>query len=527
MLWFVSYSMTSALHVDSIIMMEELHLFHEGKYGLGYLWAPYWGNRTLVPRLLMMLDERFFHFSNNPLVVVSLVAQMLPTTVLIWTEWRVIRNEPRWLKVILTVATVHLAFSSLQLETFLFGMDVLFTVGFLGAFASVVLFAMSTRDGKTLPWMSIAAFACALVCALSMGTGVFAGPVVVLVAIGLRARLRVIAVLVMVSAVYSTAYSVGYSNPGNSMGLAGALHHPLDAIRITALVLGGPITNQSLQWGAACGFAGLLLLIPATVRLLQGRASREESALTGISIFLALHASGMAMARFTPQFVAGLGTVKMLGSHDFTAPFFFWGATLALVLSRRGSLSLKSLALLPVAIVGYLTIHTVPSQFDMSMVWLKYHRTLDIAGAGMIMGATDPKVLFALYPDQRALDYYRPYMQQNRLSFFADDRASWIGRDLESVFGHPVTNCKGAIDTRAPAGHAILRLEGFVEGPGAKFPLKREIVLTDAKGKINGLGNTLITYEKRGGLDFVAYADGAAVAAYVITPDSKACRFGE
>ena len=56
MLWFVSYSMTSALHVDSIIMMEELHLFHEGKYGLGYLWAPYWGNRTLVPRLLMMLD---------------------------------------------------------------------------------------------------------------------------------------------------------------------------------------------------------------------------------------------------------------------------------------------------------------------------------------------------------------------------------------------------------------------------------------------------------------------------------------
>jgi hypothetical protein len=58
-----------------------------------------------------------------------------------------------------------------------------------------------------------------------------------------------------------------------------------------------------------------------------------------------------------------------------------------------------------------------------------------------------------------------------------------------------------------------------------KFPLKREIVLTDASGKIDGLGNTLVVSEKRGGQDFVAYADSAAAAAYVITPNGRACRF--
>lgn len=133
--------------------------------------------------------------------------------------------------------------------------------------------------------------------------------------------------------------------------------------------------------------------------------------------------------------------------------------------------------------------------------------------------------MFKLMPSQKALDHYRPYMQEHRLSYFADTRASWIGRDLKSVFGEHLASCRGAIDRRLPAGRAILRIEGFVDGPGVKFPLEREIVLTDATGKIDGLGNTLVAAETRGGQDFVAYADGGAVAAYFITADGIACRF--
>jgi hypothetical protein len=36
MFWFISYSMTSAIRVDELVMMEELRLFHEGKYGISY-----------------------------------------------------------------------------------------------------------------------------------------------------------------------------------------------------------------------------------------------------------------------------------------------------------------------------------------------------------------------------------------------------------------------------------------------------------------------------------------------------------
>jgi len=218
----------------------------------------------------MMADEHFFHFSNTPLVVISLTAQCLATGVLLWLEWRLLRSRPRWVTVFAMAATAHLALTSLQLETFLFGMQVLFTVGLLGAFGSIILFALATRNGRISPHRAIAAFGCALVCAFSMGTGVFVGPAILLVAWGLRARPRVLVMLVLISGIFGAVYSVGYSNPGHGMGLLGLPRDPLGALRITALVLGGPITDQSLWWGAACGFAGMLVLVPATLRLLRG-----------------------------------------------------------------------------------------------------------------------------------------------------------------------------------------------------------------------------------------------------------------
>jgi hypothetical protein len=217
----------------------------------------------------------------------------------------------------------------------------------------------------------------------------------------------------------------------------------------------------------------------------------------------------------------------MLTSHDFTVPFLFWGTLLALVAANPRSILSKGSCVLVGGIVAYLTLHTQPSQLAVSMAWLEFHRTLDVAGAGIVMGATDPEYLFELMPEQKSLDYYRPYMRQHGLSFFADDRASWPGREVKTVFGDPVNGCSGSIDRRIPAGVGKLRLEGFVNGPGVKFPQERQIALTDAAGKINGLGNTLVTSEKRGGLDFVAYADNTASGAYLITPDGKACRFSE
>ena len=527
MLWFFCHSMTRAIHVDELVMMEELHLFHEGKYSTGYLWAPYWGHRMVIPRLLMMADERFFHFSNTPLAWASLLAQVLTTALLVWVEWRMLQEAPRWLTIFVMAATAQLALSSLQLETFLFGIAVQFTEGLLGALASLVLSAVLIRSPKAPRWMPIAAFSFAVLAALSMGTGVFIGPVILLVAFGLRARLRVLVALAVASVAFAAAYFAGYSNPGDGMGFTGLLLHPLGAIRITALVLGGPITDQSLGWGASCGVAGLLLAALAAVRLLRGRASLEEAALTGFCVFLALYAFAFAFARFTPESIAALGHNTMLGSHDFTVPFLFWGTLFALAAANCLSIPSRASCVLVAAIAGYPTLLTQPSQLAVSMEWLEFHRTLDVAGAGMAVGVTDPEYLFALIPEQRLLDYYRPYMKQHRLSFFADNRASWPGRELKTVFGGPIGGCRGSIDRRVPAGDAKFRLEGFVDGPDVKFPHERQIVVTDGAGRIDGLGNTLVVSEKRGGQDFIAYGDAAAVAAYVITPDGKACRFTE
>jgi hypothetical protein len=517
MFWFLYYSMTSAIRVDELTMMEEIRLYHEGKYGIGYLWGYYWGHRLLIPRLLMIADQRFFHFSNTPLVAVSMLAQILSVALLGWVEWRLLRDAPRWLAIIVVTATANLAFNSLQLETFAYGMEVQYTLGFLGACAAIVLFAETRKTAACL--------ACALVCPLSIGTGVFIGPVILLVAFGLRAKAGVLVTLAILSTTFAAAYSIGYVNPGHGIGLVAAMLHPLGALWATALVLGGPITNASLAWGGACGGVGMLLVAFAVTMLLRGRLSREAAALTGFCVFLVLNALSIALTRYTLEWIAALGSNTMLPSRYFTVAFVFWGALLALLAGMRGRLS-EALFVTAGAIVACLTLplYPGPSQLDASVAWLEFHRTLDVAGAGMIMGATDPQFLFELTPDQNALDHFRPYMQQNRLSYFADERASWPGRDLKSVFGEPIGGCRGAIDTRSPAG-ATIRLQGFIDGPGVRFPLEREIVLADAEGKIDGLGNTLAISEKRGGQDFVAYADTAAAAAFLITPDHKACRF--
>jgi len=287
----------------------------------------------------------------------------------------------------------------------------------------------------------------------------------VLVAFALRARWRVLVLLILLSAAFGVAYSVGYSNPANGMGVKRALLHPAEAIRIAALVLGGPITNQNLAWGAACGVLGMLLAVPPVIRFLRGTVTQEIAALTGISIFLILNEVGMAIGRYSPESVAALGSNTMLPSRYFTASFLFFGTLPALLLSYRSGVLAKASCVLAACVVGYLTLHTVPPQLDASVAWLEFHRTLDVAGAGMIIDATDPKFLFRLTPDQKILDYYRTYLQPNRLSYFADERASWIGRDLKSVFGNSADACGGRIDSRTPAGK-VVRLEGYVMAKG-------------------------------------------------------------
>jgi hypothetical protein len=525
MFWFLFYSRTSALRIDELVTMQEIRLFHEGQYGIGFLWTPYWGQRILIQRLLVVADQRFFHLSNTPLVVVNMLAQCGTASLVMWLEWRLLRDAPRWVAVLALAATAHLALSSLQLENFAYG-GAVYGIGWLAAVSAISVCAFTSQNG-TAQWPRVlACLGCILVCTLSFGGGVMIGAVVFLVALGLRAKRSLLIALAVLSAALPTAYFIGYTNPGGGVGVPGALRHPIDTIQLVALVLGGPITNQSRTWGPICGTIGAALFAGPVARLIGRRASREQAAITGFCLFVFLSAVSIALGRFTPESVAALGPRTMLPSRYLTVSFLFWGPLTASALSgwRAGGLS-RVPGCCAAAIVAYMTLHTVPSQLECSMAWLEFHRTLDVAGAGMIMDVTDPKFLFLLFPDQRILDYHRAYMRKNRLSVFADARASWIARDVPSVFGAPVTGCRGRIDAEFPAGPGKVRLEGFVSGTSVRFPRESQIVLADAAGKIDGLGNTLAIQSRGEGLDFVAYADAASGAAYVITAQGSACKF--
>lgn len=52
MLWFLGLSVTNTLHYDQWPMLEEIRQHQSGQLGWSYLWAPYWGHRIVIPRLI-------------------------------------------------------------------------------------------------------------------------------------------------------------------------------------------------------------------------------------------------------------------------------------------------------------------------------------------------------------------------------------------------------------------------------------------------------------------------------------------
>ena len=185
MLWILYYSTNNFVRADELSMIGELRLFHEGKSGLEYLWAPYWGHHIVVPRLLMMADEYLFHFSDRPLVLTNIIAQFSSVGLLVIAEWRVLRAAPAWVALFAASATAQLALSSLQMENLSYGMGVQYTVGMLGALGSVALTARAVEKQGALSGRACAgALACAFVCALSIGSGIFLCPVLFAVCFG-------------------------------------------------------------------------------------------------------------------------------------------------------------------------------------------------------------------------------------------------------------------------------------------------------------------------------------------------------
>jgi hypothetical protein len=109
------------------------------------------------------------------------------------------------------------------------------------------------------------------------------------------------------------------------MGIGGAIHRPLQALRIIALVLGGPLTLYSRPLGVAAGAAGILIAAAVLFRIARDPALRVTPgavSLAMIAWFMIASAASVMAGRLSPEWLAE--TIYTLPSRYLHPTQVFW-----------------------------------------------------------------------------------------------------------------------------------------------------------------------------------------------------------
>ena len=479
-------SVTSVLVRDQWFMLDELLRLHQGKVGIAYLWEPYWGQRIVIPRLLFWLDERFFHFSNVPLVAINVTAQCTLCATLILVAWRALRDHSVEVKILLGLAIANLCFSSLQMENFVYGMAIEYTLGCFSAMAALVLLGYSTNSRMRL----VLAIAAALFCTLTSAAGLLLWPIFIAEAVVLRASRKTVALLAALFGCLGTAYAIGFVSAAGGMTVIGLARHPLSGILIAAMILGGPLSVFNSWLGQAAGLFGMAVVVYLIASLFcrVSTVSRERVMLTSLACLFVEVAFSIVIGRVSPEFVAALKGLAPVSGRYFTFCFLFWAALLPAILAIQPKSFVRpyAQAATMVVVVG-LTAGTAFWQLKEDLDWVAFTRQLEAAASSFYVGADDPENTAIIFPDQQSLDHWIPYLREHHLADFANSKAAWIGQPVSLLIpSKKVESCQASLDKPLENGR--------VTGKIARSLVSRyggtDIVFSGRDGRVVGMGRT-------------------------------------
>src|ERR1700691_3981262 len=127
--WYFFASLNNVPWSDLWPMLSEVRSFRSGQSGWSYLYSAFWGNRPLVPRLFIYVSARFLHYSGWSFVAITLTAQVAMLLVVLWLLRRAF-PEHKTLYWLSAITAVNLLLSSLQMEVFMEGLNIEYTIGY-------------------------------------------------------------------------------------------------------------------------------------------------------------------------------------------------------------------------------------------------------------------------------------------------------------------------------------------------------------------------------------------------------------
>jgi hypothetical protein len=496
---------------DQWAMVNELAQHQRGAPLWPVLWAPYWGHRLVIPRLLFLADARWLSFTS--LTWLTMAVQFLHIALLIALAWRLLGRKPPALLLAGVALILNLLLSPLQIQNFIWGMQTMFPLVFLSATAACLSLAWRSR------WSAPVAIACAVVSSLTMPNGILLWPVLVAQSIYLKRGRKVAIALSAVGAVVIAAYLWRYVRPAElGMGIGGMLRHPLDSVLLTGLILGGPF-RFIIPVDVALGLLALAVTAHLAIRVSRLPAPQPSwpSALLAILVFLVLSSLSLIAGRLTPAFLRA-GAKDLLGVQYFTMICLFWTCVGLLALYSYRVRQLPTPALCFYAMLfACLLLTGIRRQLIEAEDWADFFLGVDAAGAAIVMDVPDEVLLSHLWPVKTERDQRTDYLRQHHLALFHDPRAAWPGGAIADLFSAPSATCSGAIEETTRVDPSSWRIQGWAWDPRtAATP--DDILFTDSTGHVIGLA--------RGGLRH-GYIPALLVAPNPVPPSHARIRHSD
>jgi hypothetical protein len=509
--WYFFASVGNVPWSDLWPMLSEVRSFRSGQSEWSYLYSTFWGNRPLVPRLFIYVSARFLHYSGWSFVVITLTAQVAMLLVVLWLLRRAFpeRGTVYWLS---TIAAVNLLLSSLQMEVFMEGLNIEYTIGYGSAVAAIALSGLPWRPSSKPElrfWIAVLLGAVSSGC-FAIGLAVF--PMMIIGMWLARGPVRYIAITFTVAAVLAVTFSMGYARPSMGMGIGGAIHRPLQALRIVALVLGGPVTLYSRSLGVAAGAIGILTAAAVLFRIARDPALRVTPgvvSLTMIAWFMIASAASVMAGRLSPEWLAR--TIYTLPSRYLHPTLVFWAVLFPIAFLYLPHGIPWRIAAFAVALITLMcAFGTWNWQWYLPRDWAIVNEHLDAVASGFILDVADPPILDNVYPPPLRNNVV-DYMREQHLSVFHEPRSHWPGRNVMSIAPpDDRSTCRAVIRTVDALGSGTaFRVTGNLVVDGQTPRRRLDVLFADSAGVVKGLARTLPIFSERApAADFFGYTVG-------------------
>ncbi|MGI8992619.1 MAG: hypothetical protein ACR2I2_23950 [Bryobacteraceae bacterium] len=496
-------SQTNVLWRDQWWFLGEMQSVDEGKNWAEVLWSPFWGHRSVIPRLLFQADARYFSFRNGPLLCIGWASLILNITLIAAVNRAIFRSFLAWRFAAALIVMLNLYLSSFQLENLIWAFQFQYPLIFFCAALSFVLFALGVRAkrGRLLIFASCLS---ALIGSLTMAHGLLIWPILAIQGVLCKSSRKVRLGLILIFVILAGVYAIGYQMPQTGMGLRGELKRPMRALEIALMVLGGPIGNQSLNWGVAAGAVGIAGLIALIFSVYRSREPVWPSVHVAIALFTAAAAALTAAGRISPELLKQLLSQgnEILPGRYLTFAFLFWTSLFTLFLwSVRSGLpaALKGVVWAAAFVPLYMVFAFAHLQPGVADAWGDAMHEVDATGTSFLVGAPDWERQKLLWGDRSQLEKWAAFARERRLANFSDDRFLWLNRRLPEQFQLvDRARCDGKVEGVERLADSAWRVTGWAWDRTARKP-PADVVLVDLDSRIVGLARSGIRHHDTGG----------------------------